>query len=341
MREATLAASLLIDFIGHLVRQGVAADTVYRAAQLEPEALRTPDARIAAAAMARLWAVGEALTGDADIGLHAAEGYNPGALGIVGYVILSCRSASEALDRLARYAPLLNDGLQVHITQQPGLTRCSFGASTRRDSFLHRTPRQAIETLAAGIVLTLARLSNGAVQPLAVQLRHPAPAQTREHRRLLGAAVQFNQPDNAVLYRAEALAAPLLSADPALLAVFEGDAQARLARLSKQDGPASAAEQVRGLLSTRLNGAVPPLATLARALDTSERSLQRALRDEATSYRELVDAVRRQMAQRLLARPGTSATDVAFVLGFSEASAFARARRRWADTPHAEPVTVS
>lgn len=330
MREATLAASLLIDFIGHLERRGIDAARVHRAAQLDPAALYTPDARVPAAAMERLWVAGEALTGDADIGLHAAEAYNPGALGIVGYVILSCRHAGEALERLARYAPLLNEGLQVRLVHAPGLTRCEFGANPRRDSFLQRTPRQAIETLAAGIVLTLARLSNGATRPLAVHLRHAAPADAREHRRLLGPELRFEQADNAVIYRAEALAASLLSADPALLAVFDGDAAARLARLAQQDEPLGTTEALRALLATRLKGVVPPLAELAQLLGTSERSLQRRLRDEGSSYRELVDAVRRTLAPRWLAQPGVSATEVAFLLGYSELSAYTRARRRWA-----------
>ena len=84
MREATIAASLLIDFVGYLERQGLGAAAVCQAARLDPRWLAEPDARLPASAMERLWAASEALTGDADIGLHCAESYRPGALGIVG-----------------------------------------------------------------------------------------------------------------------------------------------------------------------------------------------------------------------------------------------------------------
>lgn len=102
MREATIATSLLIDFIGFLGRHGLAAETVCQAAQIDPARVDAPNSRVPARAMERLWATGKRLTGDADLGLHSAETYNPGALSIVGYVILSCRTAADALERLAR-----------------------------------------------------------------------------------------------------------------------------------------------------------------------------------------------------------------------------------------------
>jgi AraC-like DNA-binding protein len=326
MREATISASLLIDFLGYLERQGLSAEPVCRAAKVDRRRLDDPSARVAASAMERLWAAAEQLTGDADLGLHSAESYNPGALSIVGYVILSCRTAGAALACLARYAPLLNEGLQVALTQEQGTTHCRFGAVDTLDSFLQRTPRQAMETLAAGIVLTLARLATPPPVPLQVSFRHPAPPSIAEHRRLLGPELRFGQAENSVVYPSAALEASLLSADPALLDMFEADARRRLAQLPAQ-GAISA--RVQTLLGARLKGEVPSLAAIASELAMSERSIQRSLREEATSYRELVDAVRKDLALLHLARPGTSAADVAFLLGFSEPSAFTRAFRRW------------
>jgi AraC-like DNA-binding protein len=68
----------------------------------------------------------------------------------------------------------------------------------------------------------------------------------------------------------------------------------------------------------------------------SERSIQRSLSEEQTSYRQLVDEVRKSLAIEHLSHPGTSATDVAFLLGFSEPSAFTRAFRRWTGTAPTE-----
>lgn len=330
MREPTLAASLLIDLLGYLERQGCRTLDVCREADIDPRVLEEPNSRIPASYMERAWIVGERLAHDPDLGLHAAEHYNPGALSIVGYVILSCRTAGDALDRLARYVPLLNEGLHVTLTRHQGVTHCRFEPLDRFESFLQRTPRQVMETMAAGIVVTLRRLATSPVEPTAVLFRHAAPSSLAEHHRLLGPTVRFAQPENAVVYPSATLEAGMLSADPALLEFFEGDARRRLAQL---DSHGAVSRRVLDLLLKRLKGELPTLATVASELAMSERSIQRGLREENTSYRELIDEVRKELALQHLSRPGTSATDVAFLLGFSEPSAFTRAFRRWTGAP--------
>lgn len=326
VREATIATTLLIDFVAFLGRRGFAADQVCVTAGIDPRWLEEPNSRVPASAMARLWVAGERLTGDADLGLHSAESYNPGALSIVGYVILSCRTAEDALVRLARYAPLLNEGLQVQVDRVHGLTRCRFGAADGVASFLQHAPRQAVETLAAGIVLTLGRLAVRPPVPVEVTFRHSAPLSTVEHRRLLGETVRFDRPDNAVVYTTSSLAAGMVSADPGLLDSFEVDAMRRLAQLTSH-GPISG--RIQAILGARLKGEVPSLASIAAELGMSERSVQRGLHEERTSYRALIDEVRKDLALAHLSRSGATAADVAFLLGFSEPSAFTRAFRRW------------
>src|SRR5262249_55046709 len=158
---------------------------------------------------------------------HSAETYNPGALSIVGYVILSCRTAGEALDRLTRYAPLLNDGLLVELVERHGNTACRFSAVDHVDSYLRRDSRQVMETLAAGTVGPLKRLPTGPLQPTMVTFRPLAPTMPAEHRRILGPNVVFGHTEDAVVYSNATLETPLISADPALLSVFEGDARRR------------------------------------------------------------------------------------------------------------------
>ncbi len=175
MREATLATSLVIDFLGFLERQGHPVADVCRAAGIDAGITQQPNSRVPASHLERLWELAVRLTGDADVGLHSAESYNPGALSIVGYVILSCRTAGEALERLVRYAPLLNAGLRVDLEQHKGRTICRFGPAAGLDSFLRRSPRQVMETLAAGTIVTLQRLATAPVAAVEVRFvtTHP------------------------------------------------------------------------------------------------------------------------------------------------------------------------
>ena len=119
---------------------------------------------------------------------------------------------------------------------------------------------------------------------------------------------------------------PVRSANPALLRVFEQHAERVLSQIEQ---PESATYEVARVIAARLKGAAPPLRDVARELAMSERNLQRALRNDGTSFQKLLDEVRRDLAINHLANPATSAGQVGFLLGFSEPSAFQRAFRRW------------
>lgn len=329
MREATVATPLIIDMSGYLERHGVPRAVLCEALAIEPSLLDAPNTRLPGSLVERVWATAERLTGDPDLGLHTAEAFNPGALDILGYVILSCESAADAIDRLARYAGLLNEGLRVRLEPRGDESVCRFDAVTTLDNYLLRTPRQPMEAMAAGLVTTMRRLTVPHVEPVATTFRHPAPASTTEHARILGPHVSFGAEADSVVYRTADLATPLLSANPALLAAFEPLAQESL---DASDGAGTVSRQVVRMLEHRIKGIVPTLEEAAMALAMSTRSLQRKLRDEGITYQQIVDDVRSRMATRHLSKPGTTAAEVAFLLGFSEPSAFARAFRRWTGT---------
>ncbi len=329
MREATVATPLLIDMSGYLERRGVSREALCEAIAIEPSLLDAPNTRLPGAFVERMWAAAEQLSGDPDLGLHTAEAFNPGALDILGYVILSCESAAGAIDRLARYAGLLNEGLHVRLEPRGDESVCRFDAVTTLDNYLLRAPRQPMEAMAAGLVTTMRRLTVPHVEPVAITFRHVAPASTAEHTRILGPNVSFAAEADSVVYRTADLAAPLLSANPALLAAFEPLAQESL---DASHGAGTISRQVERLLEHRIKGIVPTLEEAAIALAMSTRSLQRKLRDEGVTYQQIVDGVRSRMATQHLSKPGTTAAEVAFLLGFSEPSAFARAFRRWTGT---------
>lgn len=326
MRESTVSAAIVIDMVSYLVARGFTGAEVCRQARIAPDVLQSPDERVPGSLVERLWAVGTQLTGDSDLGLHAAEVHNPGALDIVGYVVLNCRTVGDALDRLSRYAALVNDGLRVVIHREDEHVVCRCEAIAGLDNYLLRAPRQAMEAIAAGTARALATLANEPIVPVDVGFRHEAPDSIREHERLLGLTPCFQQVDNRIVFRAADLARTVRSSNPALLQIFECHAEAMLAELSEH-GPVS--RRVLMDMTSRLKGGVPTLNESARALAKSDRNLQRVLKQEGTSHQLLLDHARRELALRHLATPQGSAAEVAFLLGFSDASAFTRAFRRW------------
>jgi AraC-like DNA-binding protein len=183
-----------------------------------------------------------------------------------------------------------------------------------------------LEALAVGLITTLGRLTSQTIWPLEVAFSYPAPARTSEHARVFGSVVRFGASESHITFRTTDLDTAVPSANPVLLDVFERHATAIADRLD-QYGPVG--RRVINVMANRVKGAAPAIDAVAMELAMSTRSIQRALQDEGTSYQVLLDDVRRELAIRHLMVPGTSATQVAFLTGFSEPSAFARAFRRW------------
>jgi AraC-like DNA-binding protein len=326
MTETTVAASIMIDLLEQLERRGTPAAELCRRARVDPSFTTRPHDRIPGSWTERLWQEAEAASGDPLLGLHIAEHYRTGAISILGYVFLNCRTASDALDRLIRFAALMNDGLRVHLTRDAGTTTIRLEAVPGIDNFLLRSGRHVFETMAAGIVLTLRRLTDRPAVPSQVWFRHRVAGPVEEYHRIFGTLVRFGQPDDRLSFRDAQLDVPIPAADPALLALFEGHALTQLDSLERLGGTS---QRVVRLLSARLTGTVPPVGSIAAELAMSGRQLQRVLKDEGTSYQLLLDEARRELALARLRVPGTTATEVALLLGYSEAGAFSRAFRRW------------
>ena len=326
LRESTLVAPSAIDLLAYLERKGFSKDKVCRAAKIDLAALSGPDARIPGSWKERLWAEAERLTGDPDLGLHTAESYNPGALGVAGYVVLSCATAAQVIDRLSRYASLMNDGLRVRVNREGENTVVVFEAVEGLDNYLERRPREPFEVIASSLVLTLSRLVNGKIVAREIAFRHQAPPSIVEHVRIFGFKPKFGARENRIVFRSVDLEAPVISADPALLKAFEQRADELTTRLDHY-GPLS--RRALAVLREKMKGVIPPLQEVASELAMSSRTVQRALRLEGTTYQKLVDEAQRDLAVSYLKTSGVSASEVAFLLGFSELSAFSRAFKRW------------
>jgi AraC-like DNA-binding protein len=328
LRETSVAATVVSDMLQYLEQRGISASTAKSECGIAFDEPSGSEDRVPGSQVERLWAYAIHQTGDPIIGLHMAELYSQGALDILGYVVLSCRTIGDVLDRVSRYAALLNDGMHIEFVRERKVAYCRCTYLENLDNYLLRNPDQAVDTTWAGLARELGRLTTKPLTPVEVWFRHeaPAPAHAKEYLRLLGAPVKFGASEDRFVLDIRHLAEPVRSANPALLQVFEQHADAVLSRM---ECSAARSRQVAQLLARNLKGAVPQLSEVARELAMSDRNLQRALRNDGTTFQRLLDEVRRDLAISHLANPSTSTGQVGFLLGFSEPSAFHRAFRRW------------
>lgn len=260
------------------------------------------------------------LSGDECFGLHAAERVRPGAFDVLGYTLHSSATLGGAFERLVRYNHLLHDLADLRLTVNGGEARLSLRLLPEG------TPRQQAEFSLAVFLLFSRQATGTNVVPRVVEFSHAAPADLSEHRRIFQSPIRFARPATTLVLPRQALDLPLLQADPGLCAVLERQLRELLARLPAGE---SVLDRVRRLITTELCGGDPSVESVARRMHISPRTLHRRLRDAETSYRAVVDDLRQDLAVRYLAEDRLAIAEAAYLLGFSEASAFHRSFKRW------------
>lgn len=279
------------------------------------------DGRVTEAEAAALFERAAELLDDPALGLHAGEGIRPGHYGALGYVAMNCSTLGEALDSLRRYQSLVIDLGGVAMSREDGQLVLAWQPESERPY------RQLAEFNFAGLLTFTRWLAGRDAHPAWIEFAYAAPADLAEHRRVFGCPLRFD----ATLYRLAlpetVLAAPLIQPDPAMRELMQRLAEQQLRALPREGEDLLA--RARGLIARRLKQPPVELEWVAAQLAISVRSLQRRLADAGLSFSQLVEDVRRELAERYLSDAAMNLTDIAFLLGYSEQSAFQRAFKRW------------
>lgn len=327
MKEAMFSVSLVRNTIQYAVAyHKLDFNSLCTAIGIEPELLDLPDSRVTGETNQAMWREVIKQTGDRNIGLHMGEAFNLAAAGILGYVLFNCRTLHQVLENLSRYMQLVSQGVYIHFSVSQGLVFCNCDIVSNLKNYLLEEPRQAVESTFAAIVTVTKTLTGKQLNPDTVWFQHSRPDDICEHQRIFHAPVHFSQSTNQLVFDAGCLDWTILSANPTLLAAFEQHAEAMLNELSQENNYTN---QVVRAITQELKGNVPSIEAIAHSLAMSVRNLQRELQAEGTSYQQLLDGTRKELALRHLKKPNVMIDDVAFLLGFSESSAFHRAFKRW------------
>lgn len=312
------AASLIRAVKNAAAREGVSAERLLARAGIDPTIFLDRDARVPTLAYLDTLRAGGELTGNPCFGIEVAGAMDGAAFGALAFVMASCATLREALQRFARYTRLLCDELRIDVIEQ--------GTSASIVYVLEGVPPEPMlfEMALCHLVSTARKGTSDAFQPRAVVFCHRAAPRSLEGA--LGAPVTFGGAQNAVICERSALDLPLKGRNATLLGILERHVEHVLSSMPREeDLVAVVSVAIRGLLPL----GEPSLADAARRCALGERTLQRRLRERGVTFRSLIDDVRRDAALEQLAHPEVSVAEVAFALGFSGPSAFHHAFRRW------------
>jgi len=317
-----ISASLVARTMRYLVSRGCDAQVLAAAADvdLSGDFHALSERRVPRAALEALFAAADRILGEPGIGVQFAATAKLTDYQVMGYAVMTATSAREALRRAARYSALFTNSYRWELELEGPVGKVR--AVRRHPAYLGRL--QSTECALAEF-LHCFRSSTGAPIPSPVtRFAHTAPRDTSAQRAFFGGVLLYGQAEDSFTFDTAVLSRPPRDANPELADYFARVAERQLA----QDTAESLAAHVRRTIARDLTSGLPPMATVARRLAMSERTLRRRLADEGTTWADVVDGYRRDEAARLLAQ-SQSVTDTAYLLGFSDISAFSRAYRRW------------
>ena len=234
---------------------------------------------------------------------------------MVTLVIREEPDVRSVLEMLIRYEHTYNQAISIRLSEAQGL------ATIRMDLELGEPAgtRQATE-LAVGALHHIHRTLHGTRwQPLSVCFSHPAPADISTHLRIFGRVMRFQHEFAGIVLRASDLAAPNTMSDP-LLRPYAHQFLDSIA----PPADVTIVTRVRELMEVLLPTGQCSIVQVARSLGVDRRTVQRRLAHSGETFSSVLNAVRAELAERLVPNPRRSLTEIAEELGFSEPSAFSR-----------------
>ena len=284
-----------------------------------------PQARIAARSQIRLLELAAQALRDDLLGFHLATEFDLREIGLLYYVMASSDLLGDAIRRGARYSTIANEGMVVDL--QAGR---DVAVRFRYLGVERRHEQHQIEFWLTAFLRVCRQLSGRRLVPDRVRFVHPRGGNGRELQSFFGCEVEFGADVDEIAFPPEVLRIDNLAADPFLNRILIKNCEDALARR----------ERSAGSLRPDLENAIVPMLPhgqasareASRSLGMSQRTLTRRLAAEGLTFSGVLNELRRDLADHYLRDESLSISQVAWLLGFGNLSAFTHAFKRWTGT---------
>jgi len=323
MSERTTSSSWALGIVQALEMGGVDCRSLFAALGLDYAALDDADARFSQDNMTRLWQRAVELSGNPAIALNMAQVVRPASFHVVGYALMSSRTLKEGFTRLVRYQRIIAEGADLSFRPLGQ----GYGLILRIHGDRLPPARQSVEASFAYGLAFCRWVTGKPIRPLQICFQGDPPADLEPYQQVFQAPLQFNAEHCALLFARADLDIPLQTANAALAQLHDRFAGEYLTRFFDS----RVTHQARQVLCRLLPQGEPKRESVAQALCLSQRTLQRRLQEEGSSFQQLLDDTRRELVVQYLAQPNLTLLETAYLLGFADPSNFFRAFRRWFD----------
>lgn len=292
---------------------------------IAPEDLNNSEKLVDFEPAARVWDIALEQTGDPLLGLHIGEEISPGILGMTGYLMQNCRSLHEAMLAFCKFNKVFSSIFEYRFHDDKNLTHIHFQPHEFWMKKYPESARQSVDLSMSGLLRLFHLLVDRRIVPVKAELAYPKRS-IEEYERILGCAVKFNSVKNTLTFDENTVKLPVSRHDVSLFSFFNDTLQQKLEERTKLKG---FAETLKTQILTKFKGQVPPIEIAASTVGLTTRSLQRKLKEENVSYRELGNQIKKELTGSILKNSNVKVKDIAALLGYSDSSAFRKAFKKW------------
>ncbi len=292
-------------------------------AGIGPKQLANPEELLSLRAVVETLEIGAQESNDPAFGLSFGEAAPWSEFGPLGDVIFNSPTLHAALTNACRYFGVQQNAARPSLDIEGGSASLLYTLDTP-ELTQHAQHSEQILTIATRVCRT--GTGNLGWAPREVHFKHSRPDSTTKAREFFRCTILYDQPVDAIVMDVDDLDVPMQTADAIVLPTVLRDVEERLSRLPFAF---DVADQVARVVLSSLSTGNVTIEHVATVLESSPRTIQRRLYERGLSFNDVVANTRLELARRYLTDSALTLTDVAFLLGYSDLSAFSRAFRRW------------
>lgn len=295
----------------------------YRDIGIDPGLLKKSGARIRFSSVEKIWKKATEIIDDPCFGLQAAGCWHPSYGHALGYAWLTSHTLREALNRFARYIHIVSEAVSIILEDDSQNLTIVLDFKS-----VEMILPAMVDTLMA-VLIHICRMNYGEnLKPIAVNFVHSEPPCADKYFDLFRSSVYFSASRDSISFSSSDIDKLLPVGNPLLARINDKIIINYLANLEKE----YIIHRVKACIIDLFQSGHVVFAKVAKTIGMSERSLQRKLKEEGTTFRSILDEIRKELAVSYVRDLDVPLSEIAFILGFSEQSAFSRAFKRLTGT---------
>jgi|SRR5688572_4245996 len=317
-----ISATVTVGLPKAIDEAGADSNEILNEFDIDPVELSGSKGFIPCSSFARILETVAERTGDQAFGLRFGARSNPKNIGALAYAVMNSPTVAAAFETAGRYIHLHNEAAQLTFAEDKNLSSWSYALKNLPlEQF-----RQFVDYGMAAAFNIIRVMVGSQWSPREVRFNHQGPEIMAAYHEVFCSPVIFQCSTNGFIMDSAFCKQPIPAADPNLFRILTSYLDDVLSRMPKGD---ELLATIRATIAQLMKDGGPKLSRAAKTLRVSTRTLQRQLKHRGLCFAELVEDIRRAVAVEYLKDREHTLAEIAFLLGYSEVSAFNRAFKRW------------